>query len=78
MDISVFSIISIFAVFLPLVYALYLFFARLSLTFVSKQILNYGCIVTNFISFLLLLVTNFFAPDKLQIAKLEFNFFFNV
>lgn len=75
MDIGIFSILSLSAIFLPLFYALYLFFARLSLSFVNKKILNYGCCVFNFISLIIFYLTDYFALNRTQITKFDFNFF---
>jgi len=75
MDISIFSNLSALAVFLPLVYAIYLFCARLSLSFVNKKILNYGCAIFNLASFVIFCLTDYFALDRTQITKFDFNFF---
>ena len=74
-NIGIFSILGAIAIFLPLVYAIYLFCARLSLSFVNKKILNYGCCFFNFISFVFFCLANYFALDREQIAKFDFNFF---
>lgn len=75
MDIEFFSTLSLCAIFLPLFYALYLFFARLSLSFVNKKVLNYGCCVVNFTSLIIFYLTDYFALNRTQIAKFNFNFF---
>ena len=69
------SNLGIVAIFLPLFYALYLFSARLSLSFVNKKLLNWGCCFFNLLSFLFFSIVNYFALDKTQIAKFDFNFF---
>lgn len=75
MDNGIFSILSLSAIFLPLIYALYLFFSRLSLSFVNKKILNYGCCAFNLISLVIFFLTDYFALNRTQIAKFDFNFF---
>ena len=75
MDISIFSNLGLVAIFLPLAYALYLFCARFSLAFVGKKVLNYGCCVSNFLSFVFFCLADYFVLDKTQIAKFDFNFF---
>ncbi|MBQ8635979.1 hypothetical protein IJ425_07500, partial [bacterium] len=74
-NIGIFSNLSVIAIFLPLFFAVYLFCARLSLTFVNKKILNWGCCFFNLVSFILFCLADFFALDRSQITKLDFNFF---
>ena len=75
MDISIISNLSVVAIFLPLVYAIYLFCARFSLSFVNKKILNYGCSAFNLISFVIFCLTDYFALVRDEITKFDFNFF---
>ena len=75
MDISIFGNLSIVAIFLPLIFALYLFISRLNLSYVGKKILNWGCSIFNFASLILFFLANYFTLDKTQIAKIEVNFF---
>lgn len=75
MDISICSSLSLIAIFLPLIYAIYLFCSRLSLSFVNKKVLNWGCSAVNLISLFLFFLTDFFALDKTQIVKIDFIFF---
>ena len=75
MDIGICSVLSIIAIFLPLFYALYLFGARLSLSFVPKKVLNSGCFVVNLISFVLFLLLKIPFINKTGVVEYDFNFF---
>ncbi len=75
MDISIISNLGIVAIFLPLFYALYLFSARLSLSFVNKKVLNWGCCFFNLLSFIFFCLVDYFSLDKTKIAEFDFNFF---
>ena len=74
MDISIFSALSLVAIFLPLIYGLYLFISRLRLSFVNKRVLNWGCSIVNLFSFLAFVFTLFFASET-EIIKNTYNIF---
>jgi len=85
MDISIFGNLGLVAIFLPLIFGLYLLYSRLNLSFVNKKVLNYGCTITNLFSFLIFSILYFIIPDKnifnksfelFSIEKFNFNFGF--
>ena len=74
MDISILSILAISAIFIPLIFALYLITSRLKLSYVNKKVLNYGTSVVNFISFAIF-STLYFLSNQGEILNFNFNFF---
>ncbi|MBQ7286172.1 MAG: hypothetical protein IJW73_00250 [Candidatus Gastranaerophilales bacterium] len=74
MDISILNILAIGAIFIPLIFALYLITSRLNLSYVNKKVLNYGTSVVNFISFAIF-STLYFLSNQGEILNFNFNFF---
>ncbi|MBQ4647143.1 MAG: hypothetical protein IJB79_07320 [Candidatus Gastranaerophilales bacterium] len=74
MDISIFGNLGLIAIFIPLIFGLYLFISRFKKAFVYKKILNWGCFVSNIISFLIFLFVLFFAPEN-KILDCNFSYF---
>ena len=84
MDMSI--ILSLIAIFLPAIYAIYLFIARLSLTPINKFILNNGCVLTSLIASLIFIFLAFNIQDRnivgtffnIDFNNLDFNFEYNI
>lgn len=74
MDISIFGNLSLIAVFIPLIFGLYLFISRLKKSFVSKKVLNWGNSIINLISLMIFTISYFFVPNG-EILNYSFNFF---
>lgn len=74
MDISIFGNLSLIAIFIPLIFGLYLFVSRLKKSFVNKKILNWGTSIANLISLMFFSFCYFFIPNG-EILNKNYNFF---
>ena len=72
-DISILSNLNSLAIFAPLVFELYLLFARLNLSFVNKKVLNNGSIGINLISLLIFSLSFYFYGG--EVLNCSFDFF---
>lgn len=74
MDISIFGNLGLIAIFIPLIFGLYLLFLRMNKTYVPKKVLNWGASVANLISLMVFSFSYFFIPDG-EILNKSFSFF---
>lgn len=74
MDISIFNALALVAVFLPLVFGLYLSIAKWRLSYVNKWVLNCGCSIVNLFSFVIFSLIYFLNLSP-EILKYSFKFF---